>query len=105
SIDGSSWSSIVGQGWQSIGQYADVTTTQYQSVGGGVTSKYWLIGAYNPEFGTLFNNGYGNDGFKLTSVTTTTREGNTTDVPEPGVMALFALGLLSLTRVRKKQQS
>jgi len=66
-------------------------------------ANYWLIGAYNP----VFNGGqYGlGDSIKFASITTKTFVPDNTDtpvqVPEPGTMALFSLGLLGLLYRRR----
>lgn len=69
-----------------------------------VTSKFWLIGAYNP----IFNGGSTvlGDILKFGSITTktTTTTPNATPVPTPGTLSLFAIAMigLSLSKRRKK---
>lgn len=109
SLDGSTWNTIA-QSWTSVGNYSDVDNYSYQSISTSIKSKYWLISAYNPIFnGPHIGSGYlgdGNDGFKLTSLAgtkPTTSRKPPTDVPEPGMLALFSLGLLSLATTRRKR--
>lgn len=45
------WSSLVSNNWSTVGHYGNVSDWSYQSVSTTITSKYWLIGAYNPAFG------------------------------------------------------
>ncbi|WP_416307587.1 exosortase-dependent surface protein XDP1 [Neptunicella sp. SCSIO 80796] len=102
-IEGSSWNNIIGQGWESIDNYANVDDYSYQIVDTTVTSKYWLIGAYNPIFGSGSGLGSENDGFKLKEVYTSTSAPRT-EVPEPNALAILAIGLLSLVRVRSRNK-
>ncbi len=102
---GDTWSSVFNNGWSTIAHYGNVSDYSYQAVTTDVTSKYWLIGAYNPVFtgGDTYGSvgtGY-RDGMKLAAVkgTTTTPP---TDVPEPGTLAILAAGFAGLVARRKK---
>jgi hypothetical protein len=104
------WSSIAGTNWSTIGHYGNVSDYSYQSVTTDVKSKYWLIGAYNPTFTGAgeTTNGPGTgwrDGFKLASVTGQTYTPPSTNVPEPGTMAILASGLLGLFATRRRKQA
>lgn len=101
------WSSLVASngGWTAQGNYANVDDYSYQAVNSVVSSKYWLIGAYNSVFGSGAGLGAGNDGFKLAAVTTTTADAPSNSVPEPGSLAVVAAGLLALSRARKSKQA
>lgn len=90
-------------GWKLVGHY-DGT----ENPGGGPTtvtnsesSKYWLISAYNLNFGGFANGadtGYGQyDFLKLYSVTFT-QNGR---VPEPGTLLLLGAAALGFWRVRR----
>ena len=70
------------------------------------TAKYWLVGAYN----TIFDNNAGSlssVGFKLSSLTvgykTETTPPPSTEVSEPGALALMSLGL-GLVLYRRKRR-
>jgi hypothetical protein len=78
---------------------------------GGVSSSWWLISAYNNSYGPNCANCnvtggsvlQGNDYFKLYQVAATVGAGS--NVPEPGSMALVALGLLGAYAARRKAMS
>lgn len=86
--------SLVGQtygalqaGWQLVGHYADANAVAVQGVSTPITSRYWLVGAYNALIGDV---GYskGNDFVKIRGFTATTT--TTTKVPEPSSAWLLA---------------
>lgn len=91
----STWYELLSQGWNHVGNYADVQTNQNQVISGTFESKYWLVGVYNPAFGGNWS--YGNDSFKLAGVTTSTRDPST-QVPEPATFALLLAGLAAVGR-------
>lgn len=120
SLVGSTYSALTG--WTVVGNYngADLgsgvtnTTSTTYSISSTVKtlSSWWLIGAYNPLVGGPTQAGVDHgsaanyDHFKLASVygcksTETGCGGGGSSVPEPGSMALLAVGLLGLVRVRK----
>lgn len=98
SLNGNTWAGV-SSAWTSIGNYSNVGTAAPKAVNaGGVSSSYWLIGAYNPLAGGGSLSA-GNDYIKMMSVTTT--PGN--QVPEPGTLALLGLGLLGVLARQKRQ--
>ena len=107
------WSTL-GSGWTVIGNYGTAALTT-----GGTTlalnttssSTQWLIGAYNPLAGGTTNGlTLGDDSIKFLSVdacvpgtpgcTTTT-----TQVPEPGSLALFGLAAIGMAALRRRQRA
>lgn len=99
-------------GWKLVGDYANVGasngTAPYGTapVSTTIYSSYWLISAYSSAFGgsSANNLGNGNDAFKLLGVSARINPDSSTNVPEPGSIALIGAGLLGLfLRARRKQ--
>lgn len=92
-------------GWQLIGNYADVggNTGNAQALTSTIFSSYWLVSAYNTNYGATNSNSRAgsaldnnfNDQFKLLTVTYDSK------VPEPSGLALLALALLALFATRR----
>ncbi len=111
---GKTWSAL-DSGWNLIGHYSNVPTNTDYALGAtatGIYSSFWLIGAYNPLVGGSKGWTVGNDHVKLSSVTgTVCPSGNSqcsppsSNVPEPGSLALLGLGLLGVIRLRKARQA
>jgi hypothetical protein len=95
---GQSWESLLSDGWQSAGNYYNVGSSAKVVNPLNITSKYWLIGAYNINLDTNKNNDKTNDYFKLQSIKVT----KSVKVPEPSAFFLFGLGLLGLVAVRRR---
>lgn len=113
SLAGKTWNTL-DSGWKLIGNYSDATLNENRSLnsGGnssaGVYSSFWLIGAYNPLTGVAQTSGF--DYLKLSAVTGCVSGAagclqiNQQSVPEPGSLALFAIGMLGVIRLRKARQ-
>lgn len=106
SLLGKKWQDLVGNGWQSAGNYYNV---DYGSNSGnvnptGITSQYWLVGAYNDKLGGFSgpnkNLSSGDDYFKVKGVTV--ERPPVIKVAEPGSLLLLALGLLGIGILRRR---
>lgn len=106
SLLGKKWQDLIGNGWQLVGNYynVDYGTNSGAVNQGGITSQYWLVGAYNSNFGNVFSGpnkdkSTGNDYYKLKGVVV---ERPPVKLPEPGSLLLLALGLLGLSAARRR---
>lgn len=126
--DAAATSTIVGKslsnlksanGWNLVGNYADVGTQSPVTVNSGnVSSSWWLVSAYNSTIGGSVSSnggsltsgtgapntttGYRNSGYdyvKLYSVAGTTTVNQT---PEPGSLALTAMALFGVAAARRR---
>ncbi len=97
-LGGRTWTNVLSN-YDSAGNYSNVGLAYYAVNPTAIESTLWLVGVYNPVFGS--GGDAGDDGIKLASVTTATRNPDPdTKVPVPGTLALILAGLLSL-RARK----
>lgn len=104
-IGGTAWADILagnGGSYTSVGNYVDVDLSYFSLNSGSVASSKWLVGAYNPVFGA--GGDAGNDGIALAALMTTSLDGDAAssadvaEVPLPGTLGLFLLGLALLRR-------
>ena len=99
-LAGNSWSSILdsnGGRYDSVGNYSNVGLSYYTVNPTSIESTKWLVGVYNPAYGS--GGDAGDDGFKLTSLKTSTSSTpppGPAPVPVPGTAALILAGLLAL---------
>ena len=75
-----------------------------------VGSSWWLITAYNTNFGTGTNLTQGDDYFKLLAVAGTACTGTVTQcgpkrVPEPGSLALASLAIFGVIYTRRQRKA
>jgi len=94
---GKSWESLLGNGWQSAGNYYNVGSSPKAVNPLEITSQYWLIGAYNPLLDTKVKD-TNTDYFKLQGIKATKQ----VKVPEPSALLLFGLGILGLAVARRR---
>jgi hypothetical protein len=96
---GASWATLLTapNGWQTAGNYNNAGSSEKTVNLGTISSKYWLIGAYNPILGAaISNNDTYYEAFKLEGVKVTKA------VPESSTLFLFGLGLLGLVAARRR---
>lgn len=112
SFAGKTVAQLLNSGWQLVGNYGQVGALANNTalVNGGTSSSWWLISAYNSAFGSagVSSSGLaitsGTDYFKLLSVAGTT--GTTTNqTPEPGSLALAAMGLICVIGLSRWRSS
>jgi len=110
-VTGGTWADILssnGGNYDSIGNFNNVGLSYY-TVGSSVQSTHFLIGVYNPIFGSGSGLDGNEDGFKLDLVQTSTPDDEPpNEVPLPGSLSLLLLGLGLLqgrARARRRNSS
>jgi len=85
-------------GWQVIDHKLNLSVGKNKSINsGGISSSYWLVGAYNPLVGNSPGWSTGNDYIKISALTGTVAPPPPSgQVPAPSSILLLALGLLAV---------
>lgn len=97
SLVGNSYSNLIASGWAFVGAYNTVDGDNAVNAS-AQSSKYWLVGAYNPIFGVGSCTAcdiLAPDYLKLISLAATTDGGTPRSVPEPGPLSLLGLATLA----------
>lgn len=103
SVAGGTWADVLssnGGNYDSAGNYNNVGLSYFAVNPTAIVSTAWLIGVYNPVFGS--GGDYGDDGFKLSLIKTETTGDDEPpgEVPVSGSLPLMLLGL-ALLRSRR----
>ena len=98
------YSELVSYGWTAIGNYANASISSPLAINSAGVLSYWLIGVYNPLANTAGGLTDNNDYVKLFSVTGSLPN-TTQSVAEPGSLALVAVALLTMGRLRRRKES
>lgn len=99
-FSGNKWQDLLLEGWSFVGDYYNVGSSNTNVNSAGLTSQYWLVGAYNQHLGGSSGITANNDFFKLKSATVSVNP-----VPLPGSLLLFGTALLWFGSVRRKQKA
>lgn len=95
---GKEWQDLLSAGWESAGDYRINSLNQATAVNTDtLTSKYWLVGAYNSSLGGTSGFTDGNDFFKISGIGVSVNP-----VPLPGSMLLFGLSLLGVGAYKRR---
>jgi len=100
SVAGGTWADVLssnGGNYDSAGNHNNVGLSYYAVNPTDIVSNAWLVGVYNPVFGSGGGLDGGDDGMKLSLITTETGGDQPPgEVPVPGSMSLLLLGLALL---------
>lgn len=112
SVAGLTYAGLTSNGWSLVGHNNSNSSAGSKPIDTDIFSSYWLIGAYNGTGSGMDTN---KDYFKLKSVTGATCAdtpggrgcGRGTppggSIPEPGTLLLVGIGMLGLTRMKRRQ--
>ena len=103
-LSGNKWEDMAAGSWNEVETLSNVQGESTRALSTTVSSKYWLIGAFNVAFS---GSGDGlSEGFKLSAVTGSTSNGGGGggEVPAPNSVLLLLAGLLSLQAMKRKSR-
>ncbi len=108
-LQGKTVSGLIADGWKLVNNFANVGTNQTLNTGATQGSSWWLLSGYNSAFpgytGSTSSLDMGNDAFKLLSFAGDKEQTtNTTNVPEPGTMALAAFAAIGAFAARRRNK-
>jgi len=118
-LAGKTYGSLTAAGWTYVEHESNLTQGTQRLVNGAtgtadgvsaatVTSKYWMISAYNPTRGGDTSNSalnVGNDYFKLLSVAAATSSPpGPGGVPEPAALSLIGVAVLGATAASRRRK-
>lgn len=99
-VAGSTWANVLssnGGNYDAAGNHNNVGLSYYAVNPTSIVSTAWLVGVYNPVFGSGSGLDGGDDGMKLSLITTETGGDEPPgEVPVPGSVPLLLLGLALL---------
>ncbi len=109
-VAGNTYGGLTASGWQIVDHEADLSVGVNRSINsGGISSSYWLVGAYNPLVGSSPGWSTGNDYVKISALTGVTPPPGCTggncggEIPEPSSIALLTLGLFAAWYYRRRE--
>ncbi len=96
---------LANNGWELVGHFNSTSSADVQEIdvnSSGTAARYWLIGAYDPDFGgnaNGANHGYGKyDYLKILKV----KWDKPSDAAEPTTLLLFAAGFIAWLSSRRR---
>lgn len=106
SLAGKSYAELTAtQGWKLIGHYDNLATNAARAVNAaGVTSSYWLIGAYNPLVGGGTGWTLNNDHVKIAALAGEVPQ-PPSQVPEPSSLLILGTALAGILGLRRKRSA